>query len=224
MNHRTEFSTLHLARQWSPAPSLIPAALRGKCASCSRRDANVGSCAYVPAATGPGTAGVSPGSSLYLRSRRLRSFIALGFAARAGRTLGYHSMRKRSDAPLWISMGTRRNGKAHFERTGELRSLSGSRIPDILMKLGERARAKKRLNAHAFRHACTGSSKQTHPTWPRVARFSRDIGTVPLEEHPARGTMLGRCRDTCLQLLPAPTVTRERAGAWRRLGAPSTWH
>lgn len=67
--------------------------------------------------------------------------------------MGYHPLRDRADAPLWISTGTRRNGKTHFERTGELHSLSGNSVYDILRKLGERAGVKKRVNPHAFRHA-----------------------------------------------------------------------
>ena len=46
--------------------------------------------------------------------------------------MGYHPLMDRADAPLWISTGTRRNGKAHFERTGAFHSLSGNRVYDIV--------------------------------------------------------------------------------------------
>ncbi|MHC4504205.1 MAG: tyrosine-type recombinase/integrase [Planctomycetota bacterium] len=127
--------------------------------------------------------------------------------------MGYHPLRDRADAPLWISTGTRRNGKAHFERTGEFHSLSGSSVYDILRKLGERAGVKKRVNPHAFRHA-RATELARHLKEPELRAY---MGWTPGSSMPGIYVHLSG-RDTDAAILAAHEV--EATGSSKGLSRP----
>lgn len=67
--------------------------------------------------------------------------------------LTFHPFRDNPEAPLWVPAGCRRNARRHFERTGQMLSMSGNGIRHVLQELGKRADVRKKLNPHAFRHA-----------------------------------------------------------------------
>ncbi|MHC4198530.1 MAG: tyrosine-type recombinase/integrase [Planctomycetota bacterium] len=127
--------------------------------------------------------------------------------------MGYHPLRDRADAPLWISTGTRRNGKAHFERTGEFHSLSGSSVYDILRKLSERAGVKKRVNPHAFRHA-RATELARHLKEPELRAY---MGWTPGSSMPGIYVHLSG-RDTDAAILAAHEV--EATGSSKGLSRP----
>ena len=67
--------------------------------------------------------------------------------------LALHPFKDDPDAPLWMSTGTRRHARKHFERTGQLLSMNSNSVRAVLQDLGKLAGVKKKLNPHAFRHA-----------------------------------------------------------------------
>ncbi len=127
--------------------------------------------------------------------------------------MGYHPLMDRADAPLWISTGTRRNGKAHFERTGEFHSLSGNRVYDIVRKLGKRAGVKKRLNPHAFRHA-RATELARHLKEPELRAY---MGWTPGSSMPGIYVHLSG-RDTDAAILAAHGL--EATGSSKGLSRP----